>query len=169
MVVGRVLARKHRLHLVEPPKRRDIVSDDLGVTEIGRPGVSRTTTDWEIEASALDELLRRVHDDYTRLPLFITENGAAFDDYVDQQGEVRDPERIEYLDGHLRAVRDAISAGGDVRGYFVWSLMDNFEWAFGYSKRFGVIWVDYATGKRVPKHSFAWYRDVVAANGLPAS
>ena len=91
----------------------------------------------------------------------ITENGAAYADQVDAEGRVRDTDRIAYLDSHIDAVRRAVAAGVDVRGYFVWSLLDNFEWAHGYSKRFGIVHVDYATGARTWKDSASWYRDLV--------
>jgi beta-glucosidase len=96
----------------------------------------------------------------------LTENGAAYSDYVGPDGTVRDLERIRYLDGHLRAVLQSRQAGVDVRGYFVWSLLDNFEWAYGYSKRFGLVWVDYPSGTRIPKESFRWYGATVRAKAL---
>jgi beta-glucosidase len=96
----------------------------------------------------------------------VLENGMANDDYVTPDGEVRDPERIDYLRSHLGAVLDAVDAGVDVRGYFLWTLLDNFEWSYGFSKRFGLTWVDYPTGARIPKSSFAWYRDTVRAHAL---
>lgn len=145
----------------------DALGSDLGAADIVRPGVARTAMGWEIEPGALTELLLRVRDDYGAIPLYVTENGAACDDYVGPDGRVHDAERVGYLDGHLRAVLDAISAGVDVRGYFVWSLLDNFEWAHGFSKRFGLTWVDYPTGTRTPKDSFAWYARVVRSNALP--
>jgi beta-glucosidase len=96
----------------------------------------------------------RVHRDYTKgLPIYITENGMANDDRI-ENGAVYDPQRIDFLDLHFAAVRQAIAEGVPVRGYFVWSLLDNYEWAFGYSKRFGLVHVDYATQKRTPKASF---------------
>ena len=119
---------------------------------------------WEIDPEGLAELLRRLARDYSVPPMYITENGAAFGDYVDPDGQVLDDERIAYLDEHLGAVARVIEDGVDVRGYFCWSLLDNFEWAHGYGKRFGLVWVDYPTGRRVPKKSFTWYRDVVKAN-----
>jgi beta-glucosidase len=122
--------------------------------------------DWEIEPAALTELLLRIRDDYAPPPLYVLENGMALDDYVAPDGQVRDPERIAYLKGHLGAVLDAISAGVDVRGYVVWSLLDNFEWRHGFSKRFGLVWVDYPSGARIPKSSFAWYRDTIRAHAL---
>ncbi|PZS27716.1 MAG: beta-glucosidase [Pseudonocardiales bacterium] len=125
-----------------------------------------TAMGWPIEPASLTDLLLRVHRDYPEMPLVITENGAAYDDVVAAGGRVRDPERIEYLHGHLAAVHAAITQGVDVRGYFLWSLLDNFEWAFGYSKRFGIVHVDFATQQRRLKDSARWYRDVIAANGL---
>lgn len=119
-----------------------------------------------IHPDGLREVLVRVATDYTDLPLYVTENGAAFDDYVDPEGGVDDEERVAFLDGHLRAVRQAIEQGADVRGYFVWSLMDNFEWALGYSKRFGIVYVDYRTQERIPKRSARWYAGVVRANAV---
>jgi beta-glucosidase len=121
---------------------------------------------WEVHPEGLTELLTSLKRDYTDLPMYITENGAAFPDYAAPDGQVRDPERIAYLDGHLRALHDAISAGVDVRGYYTWSLLDNFEWAFGYAKRFGIVYVDFPTGTRTPKSSFEWYRAVAATNSV---
>ncbi len=120
--------------------------------------------DWEIEAAGLTALLVRIRDEYTTLPIYITENGAAFNDYVDPNGQVLDGNRVAYLQEHISAVHDAISAGVNVQGYFVWSLLDNFEWAFGYSHRFGIVWVDFPTGTRLPKESFRWYRQLIASN-----
>ena len=97
----------------------------------------------------------------------ITENGAAFDDVVSPDGAIHDQQRIDYLHDHIAAVRAAIEAGVDVRGYFAWSLLDNFEWSFGYDRRFGLIRVDYDTLQRTWKDSAYWYRDVIARNGLP--
>jgi len=125
-----------------------------------------TAMGWPMEPASLTELLTGVHAAYPGIPLMITENGAAFDDVVSADGAVHDANRIEYLNGHLGAVLDAIDAGVDLRGYFVWSLMDNFEWAYGYSKRFGVVRVDYPTGDRVVKDSARWYADVIKRNGL---
>jgi beta-glucosidase len=105
--------------------------------------------------------------DYPGLPpLLVTENGAAFDDPPDAAGRIDDLRRISYLASHIGAVRQAIADGADVRGYFVWSLLENFEWAEGYSKRFGLVHVDYTTLWRTPRRSASWYRDVIARNGL---
>jgi beta-glucosidase len=122
---------------------------------------------WRIDPGSLEQLLRRVHRDYPGVPLVITENGAAFDDLVDPSGAVHDVERIAYIDAHLRAVNAAIESGVDVRGYFVWTLLDNFEWAWGLAKRFGLVHVDYSTQTRTLKDSAHWYHDVIAANALP--
>ncbi|MET9885400.1 GH1 family beta-glucosidase [Streptomyces sp. NPDC006430] len=128
----------------------------------------RTAMDWPVDADGLHELLVRLRDELPDVPVLITENGAAYADYADPEGEVHDPERIAYLHGHLASVHRAISDGADVRGYFVWSLLDNFEWAYGYSKRFGLVHVDFATQRRTPKDSARWYADVIARGGLPA-
>lgn len=138
---------------------------DLRVLSLETPGSETTSMGWEVDASGLAELLVRVKKEYTSLPIYITENGAAFDDYVDPNGHVLDHERIDYLRDHITAVHDAIGAGVNVQGYFVWSLLDNFEWAFGYSRRFGIVWVDFPTGNRLPKASFHWYASTIAANG----
>src|SRR3954471_12497673 len=127
-----------------------------------------TDMNWLIEPSGLTRLLKRIHDDYDGIPMLITENGAAYPEGPAEDGAVHDARRIEYLDGHLRACHDALAAGVDLRGYFVWSLMDNFEWAEGYAKRFGIVHVDYTTQKRVLKDSAKWYRKVISANRIPA-
>jgi len=126
-----------------------------------------TAMGWQIAPTGLTTILERVARDYPGVPLLVTENGAAFDDRLDvQAGRVVDVERIRYLDGHLRAAHEAISRGVDLRGYLVWSLLDNFEWAEGYQKRFGVIYIDYGSQRRVLKDSARWYREVIRRNGL---
>ncbi|MEU9830993.1 GH1 family beta-glucosidase [Streptosporangium sp. NPDC048047] len=127
-----------------------------------------TEMGWNIDETGLTELLLRLHRDYPDMPTMITENGAAFPDPVAADGRVHDADRIDYLHRHLAAVSEAIAGGADVRGYFVWSLMDNFEWAHGYAKRFGIVRVDRETMERTWKDSAHWYRDVVAAGELPA-
>jgi beta-glucosidase len=117
-----------------------------------------------IEPAALTRVLRRVHHSYGPIPLYVTENGACFNDYTDPEGNVNDSERADYLDGYFTAAADAISQGVDLRGYYVWSLLDNFEWSFGYSRRFGLVYVDFRTQERVPKYSAHWYRDLIAAH-----
>ncbi len=126
-----------------------------------RRDLPRTAMDWEIVPESFTELLVRLHRDYPGTPMVITENGAAFDDEPDADGFVADDDRVGYLTEHLRAVARARQAGADVRGYFAWSLLDNFEWAYGYDKRFGIVRVDYDTQRRVPKRSALWYRDTV--------
>jgi beta-glucosidase len=137
---------------------------DLAVS-MPQPG-PYTAMHWRIEPAGLTELLLRVHRDYPDVALMITENGAAFDDTVSPEGAVHDSDRIAYLHGHLAAVHEAIEHGADIRGYFVWSLLDNFEWAWGYSKRFGIVRVEFETGARLVKDSARWYRDVIAAGGI---
>ena len=139
---------------------------DLRLLSLETPGTETTAMGWEVDASGLAALLIRIKEEYTSLPIYITENGAAFDDYVDPNGNVLDNERIDYLRDHITAVRDAMDAGVNVQGYFVWSLLDNFEWSFGYSRRFGIVWVDFPTGTRLPKSSFHWYARLIKENGL---
>jgi len=124
-----------------------------------------TAMDWEIYPSGLLETLEWVRNRYGNVPQYITENGAAFDDEVPANCVVQDIQRIEYLNEHLRAARQAIAAGVDLRGYFVWSLLDNFEWQFGHSKRFGIVAVDTATQRRVPKASARFYTNVIRTRG----
>jgi beta-glucosidase len=142
--------------------------DGSTADENGRPierrvsrGLPRTEMDWEIRPEGLRDLLVRLSTDYPGTPLVITENGAAFDDAADETGFVRDSDRVDYLSAHLGAVADAQAEGADVRGYFAWSLLDNFEWGLGYDKRFGIIRVAYDTQVRTPKQSAVFWRDVV--------
>jgi len=121
----------------------------------------RTAMDWEIVPEGFTELLVRLSREYPGVPLVITENGAAFDDEADASGFVADDDRTAYLSAHLAAVAAARQQGADVRGYFAWSLMDNFEWSYGYAKRFGLVHVDYDTQVRTPKQSALWYRDTI--------
>ncbi|MEH6377896.1 GH1 family beta-glucosidase [Streptomyces sp. KLMMK] len=132
-----------------------------------RPPGKRTAMDWSVDPTGLYDLLVRFAEEVPGLPLVVTENGAAYDDKPDGDGTVHDPERIAYLHAHLDAVRRAIADGADVRGYFLWSLLDNFEWAYGYSKRFGAVHVDYATQVRTPKSSARWYSQVARTGQLP--
>jgi beta-glucosidase len=125
------------------------------------PDTPRTAMNWPITPARFTRLLVRLHQDYPGLPLVVTENGAAFDDRADESGYVRDDDRTGYLAEHIAAVAEARAQGADVRGYFAWSLMDNFEWAEGYAKRFGIVHVDYATQKRTPKQSALWFRDTI--------
>jgi beta-glucosidase len=126
-------------------------------------GRETTEMGWPVVADGLYELLTRVHRDYAPKAIYITENGAAFSDEV-QNGQVDDPRRIAYLHDHFLTANRALGEGVPLRGYFVWSLMDNFEWAHGYAKRFGIVYVDYETQDRIPKTSANWYKRVIAEN-----
>lgn len=126
------------------------------------PGREVTDMGWEVFPAGLPELLVRLRVDYPLPPVYITENGAAYPDKL-VEGRIADIDRIRYLASHIDALATAIDAGVDVRGYFLWSLLDNFEWADGYSKRFGIYYVDYSTGRRIPKESAAWYRALCSA------
>jgi len=140
----------------------------LGVSEVrrGREGALSTETGWEVYAPGLEETLSWVRRRYGDIPLYVTENGAAFPDPGQATaGGVEDPLRVDYLREHLRALREALAAGCDVRGYFVWSLLDNLEWAHGYSKRFGIVHVDHASQQRTPKGSARFYSSVIRSNG----
>ncbi|MGQ9612670.1 MAG: GH1 family beta-glucosidase [Chloroflexus sp.] len=131
------------------------------------PGpLPKTAMGWEIYPDCIVEALQKARS-YTSLPLYITENGAAFDDPAPSPNDqvVEDPQRVAYLQSHIEACKRAIAVGIDLRGYFVWTLLDNFEWAKGYSKRFGIIYTDYATQRRVWKRSAYVYRDIIAHNG----
>jgi beta-glucosidase len=141
-----------------------IACDDVEFPE--QPG-PRTDMGWPIDPAGMRELLLRLHREHPGLDLMVTENGAAYPDEVAPDGHVHDDDRIAYLQQHLAAVLEAVAAGAPVRGYFLWSLLDNFEWSFGYSKRFGIVHVDYDTQRRTPKDSASWYSTVVRANALP--
>jgi beta-glucosidase len=128
----------------------------------GNRGLPVTAMNWEIDAPGLVEVLCRVATDYPELPIYITENGAAFADEVSAEGTVHDPDRVAYLSEHVAACRRARQLGVPLQGYFAWSLLDNFEWAWGYSRRFGLVYVDYPTQRRIPKTSAHWFRELIA-------
>lgn len=132
-----------------------------------QPPGELTSMDWSVDPTGLYDLLTRYAREAPGVALMVTENGAAYDDKPAPDGTVHDPDRIRYLHGHLSAVRRAMRDGADVRGYFLWSLMDNFEWAYGYSKRFGAVYVDYGTQKRTLKSSAQWYGRVARTGVLP--
>jgi beta-glucosidase len=132
--------------------------EPLPYRQVRAPNVERTGMDWEVNAETFTELLLRINNDYSPKEFFITENGSAWDDQV-VDGRVDDPNRVSYLERHLDAMFKAKEKGVPINGYFAWSLMDNFEWAYGYAKRFGLIYVDYETQKRIPKSSAYYYRE----------
>jgi beta-glucosidase len=129
------------------------------------PGTRFTAIGWPIDAGGLTDALNRLRDHYGNPETYVTENGACYDDPLAADGAVHDEDRVAYLRDHLAAARAALAAGVKLRGYFVWSLLDNFEWAEGYSRRFGVIHVDFATLKRTPKSSFAFLADAMRRRG----
>lgn len=141
----------------------------LNAVRISPTYAPRTSMDWEIYPQGLTDTLLWLKDRYGNPPLYITENGAAFDDPSPCNGEVSDPERVDYLRTHLCAAHAAITQGIDLRGYFAWSLLDNFEWAQGYAKRFGLVQVDSLTQKRTLKTSARFYREVIGGNGVTPS
>ncbi|MCX2182849.1 beta-glucosidase [Streptomyces sp. SKN60] len=140
-------------------------ADDVAFHQADGP---RTAMGWPVDPSGLTDLLTRVAARYPDLPLVVSENGAAYEDVVGADGSVHDPERTAYVHAHLEAVHRAVEAGVPVHGYFLWSLLDNFEWAYGYAKRFGAVHVDYATQVRTPKSSARWYAEVARSGELHA-
>ena len=139
-----------------------------GPRMVANPEAQHTEMGWEVYPDGLHRLLVRVAQDYAPAAIYVTENGAAFGDVRTHDGGVHDPERTAYLSSYIDAVARAVADGAPVKGYFVWSFLDNFEWAFGYSKRFGIVYVDFPTLERVPKDSFYWYRDHIASQrGAP--
>ena len=139
---------------------------DLDARPIVPHAAEKTAMGWPVEPEGLTEILVRIKEEYADVPIYVTENGRAVHDYVDPEGGVDDEERVGYLDAHFRAAHEAMERGVDLRGYMVWSFLDNFEWAEGYSKRFGIVFVDYGTQRRVPKSSARWYSEVIRRNGL---
>jgi beta-glucosidase len=138
-----------------------------GVVEYRPAGLDRTPMGWLVDADGLYDLLVQLSDAAPGLPLYITENGCAAEDYIDPDGDVKDVERISYLHQHLDAAARAIKAGVNLAGYYVWSLLDNFEWGWGYQRRFGIVYVDFETQRRIPKASARFYSEVVRANAIP--
>jgi beta-glucosidase len=132
------------------------------------PDSERTSIGWEVYARGIFEVLMRAHLEYRPAKIFITENGAAYGDAPDAKKRVADTKRVRFLRDHLLQIRHAMAEGVPVAGYFAWSLMDNFEWDHGYTQRFGITWVDYATQERIPKDSAIWYRRVIDENAVPA-
>ena len=183
----------HGMHFVQPGDLQEIAApiDWLGINYYSR-GIVRsdripeasndersipqpanvTEMGWEVYPDGLREILERVHTEYGPKRIYVTENGAAYGDAPNPAGVIHDSRRVEYLRGHLQACADALSAGVPLGGYFLWSLLDNFEWQFGYTKRFGAVWVDFETQERVLKESARFYRDFIGRNAvanLPAA
>ena len=131
---------------------------------VRREDVDRTDMGWEVVPGGLRDLLLRLTREYAPKAIYVTENGAAYADVRSHDGSVADPERQAYYEGYVAAAAEAVAEGAPLRGYFAWSLLDNFEWAWGYWKRFGLVYVDYPTLERVPKGSFYWFRDLIAAH-----
>jgi beta-glucosidase len=159
----------YRRHTVTASRPADVVAEELpgslGAWSIVPPDLGVTAMRWPIEPEVLTELLVGLHREYAPARIVITENGAAFDDVVGPAG-VEDPARISYLREHIEAAGEAIGAGLALGGFFVWSLLDNFEWAEGYDRRFGLVHVDFRTQKRTPKASARWYGEVVRPGGV---
>jgi beta-glucosidase len=147
---------------------RELVTVDASAAPVAaQPRHEVTDIGWEVYAQGLHALLLRLRNDYQAKRMYITENGAAYHMPPDAEGRVRDIERKRYLHAHLNAVLEAYRAGVPMAGYFVWSLLDNFEWAEGYTQRFGIVWVDYETQERIPKDSAHWYRELARGRKLP--
>ncbi len=153
---------------------RSVTRDDPGAgappmraAPVRQEGRIHTTLGWEVYPAGLTEVLTWVRDRYGPIPLYVTENGPAFEDPPPEKGLVDDPLRVEYLRDHLLAVEEAIARGVDVRGYFAWSLLDNFEWSAGYTPRFGLYHVDFVTQTRTPKASARWYARVIHERRVP--
>jgi beta-glucosidase len=138
-----------------------------GVVEYLPEDLERTNMGWLVDPSGLYQILVDISKQAPGLALYVTENGRAAEDYVNPEGEVNDVERVKYLHTHLEAAARAIKDGANLAGYFVWSLMDNFEWGWGYQKRFGIVFVDFGTQRRIPKASARFYSNVVRTNAIP--
>ncbi|NMB90728.1 MAG: beta-glucosidase, partial [Chloroflexi bacterium] len=154
---------------------RMVVADDptdpdpMQVRHVRVESSAYTDMDWEIYPDGLRRLLHHVQRRYHPRAIYVAENGCAMPDVPGADGQVHDPGRVAYLHAHLQALHQAIQEGVAVQGYFAWSLLDNFEWAFGYAKRFGLVYVDYPTQRRIPKDSYRFYQDVIRHNALPES
>jgi len=146
--------------------RSSQVSEEENAPRTVFPNDEFTEMGWEVYPDGMYQILGRLHFDYNFPAIYITENGVAFKDQVSPEGQVDDPARLSYIKRHLEKVNQAIAIGAPVKGYFAWSLLDNFEWAYGYTKRFGLIYVDYETKQRIPKSSAKWYGQVIRANAI---
>ncbi len=151
--------------IVRAPREGEAAEFAWVVRTEGTTGVPTSDLGTEMTPHTFLDLLERLRDDYANPTILITENGCSLRDEIAPDGGVHDPRRIAFFEGHLGALEEAIARGVDVRGYFAWSLLDNFEWAEGYGPRFGITYVDYPTQRRIPKDSAWWYREVIARNG----
>ena len=161
----KVIARPIDFLGVNYYERHVIVADETDPVHGARklaPQGTLTDAGIPVRPDGLANILRRVASEYTTLPLYVTENGAAYHDYATPEGTVDDVERVDYLRAHFGAVAECIAEGVDVRGYYVWSFLDNFEWAEGYSRRFGIVSVDYPSQRRLIKASGRWYSELIA-------
>jgi beta-glucosidase len=159
--------RVHTVAAAAPPDRpAEELPGGLGAWSLAPPQVPVTSMGWPIEPRGLTDLLVRVHREYQPNRIVVTENGAAFDDTPEGNGQVHDPDRISYLGAHIAAAGEAVAQGVPLDGYFVWSLLDNFEWAQGYAARFGLLFVDFATQQRTPKDSARWLSGVIRGEGF---
>ena len=145
--------------------RDEQATNNLPQTVFAAPPAAHTEMGWEVYPLGLYKLLNRLHFEYQVPKLYVTENGCSYSDGPDANGRVVDQRRLAYLRDHFAAVQRARQNGVPLAGFFVWSLMDNFEWAKGYTQRFGLVWVDYKTQQRIPKESALWYREIIANNG----
>jgi beta-glucosidase len=151
-----------RAHILANPKAT------LGFDQVPPPAhLPRTSFDWEINSDEFRDTLIWLHEQYPSPPIYITENGAYFDDSVSEDGKVHDARRIEFLGQYIHAMQEAQARGVDVRGFFVWSLLDNFEWAYGYRPTFGIVKVDFNTLRRIPKDSYYWYMNFIRRQDVP--
>ena len=146
-----------------PSRGAEELPGSIGAWSVIPRGVEVTAMGWPIEPDGLAEVLLRVHRDHGVQRIYVTETGAAFDDEVNASGEIRDERRIGFLRDHVAQARTALASGAPIEGFFVWSLLDNFEWAEGYAKRFGLVHVDFASQRRTPKASARWYRDLIGS------
>ena len=126
----------------------------------------KTEFGWEIYPTGIYDLLMRLKNEYNINNIYITENGCSYGDGPNAEGKINEVKRIEYYDSHLKELNRAIIDGAQCNGYFAWSLMDNFEWAEGFSQRFGLVWVDFDTLERIPKDSYYWYQKFISSNGM---
>jgi beta-glucosidase len=156
----------YRRHTVssrpQPGRASGDFPESLGAWSYPPPGVEVTAMGWPVEPEGLTAVLTRIHREYGPAKILITENGAAFEDEPGVDGLVQDDRRVAYLREHLAAANRALEQGVPLAGYFAWSLLDNFEWAEGYARRFGLVGVDFATQARTPKASARWFADVIA-------